>query len=411
MEDKKVKKLIIIVMLISVLLLGLTGIVFAQENIIKIGVAVSLTGKIAYEGRLVKDGYEVWEDWVNTHGGITAGGVNYKVKMVYYDDESTPVRGAKLTEMLITQNKVDFLFGPFSSGITFATTAIGEKYKMITIAPEANAVNIYERGYKYVFSVLPPAPMLMVPIAYMAENLDPKPKTVAIIAANDLFPLSCAEGFRDKCKELGFDVVLFEKYPAGATDISTLLTQVKNLNPDILGVAGYTADSLMAIRQSKELNINPKIYAFSVGVMIPSFIAELGADAEYAFEGEWWLPGMKNSDKVFGTTADYVQACKDKFGPDYMPGYHVSSGSAAGTLLQLAIEKADSIETEKVREALSTLDVELATWPAIAFNEKGQNIKWPHPVIQVQNGKYVIVYPEASQENAPMYPAPEWKER
>jgi len=411
MEDKKVKKVMIVVVLISILFLGLTGIVSAQENIIKIGVAVSLTGKIAYEGRLVKDGYEVWEDWVNSHGGITAGGINYKVKMVYYDDESTPVRGAKLTEMLITQNKVDFLFGPFSSSITFATTAIGEKYKMITIAPEANAVNIYERGYKYVFSVLPPAPMLMVPIAYMAENLDPKPKTVAIIAANDLFPLSCAEGFRDKCKELGFDVVLFEKYPAGATDISTLLTQVKNLNPDILGVAGYTADSLMAIRQCKELNINPKIYAFSVGVMIPSFIAELGADAEYAFEGEWWLPGMKNSDKVFGTTADYVQACQDKFGPDYMPEYHVSSASAAGTLLQLAIEKADSIETEKVREALSTLDLELATWPAIAFNEKGQNVQWPHPVVQVQNGKYVIVYPEASQENAPMYPAPEWKER
>ena len=411
MEDKKVKKVIIFVMLISILLFGLTGIVSAQENIIKIGVAVSLTGRMAYEGRLVKEGYEVWEDWVNSHGGITAGGVNYKVKMVYYDDESTPVRGAKLTEMLITQNKVDFLFGPFSSGITFATTAIGEKYKMITIAPEANAVNIYERGYKYVFSVLPPAPMLMVPIAYMAENLDPKPKTVAIIAANDLFPLSCAEGFRDKCKELGFDVVLFEKYPAGATDISTLLTQVKGLNPDILGVAGYTADSLMAIRQCKELNINPKIYAFSVGVMIPSFITELGEDAEYVFEGEWWLPGMKNSDKVFGTTADYVQACKDKFGPDFMPGYHVSSGSAAGTLLQLAIEKADSIETEKVREALSTLDVELATWPAIAFNEKGQNIKWPHPVIQVQNGKYVIVYPETSQENAPIYPAPEWKDR
>lgn len=252
------KKVIIVAMLISILLLGLTGIVSAQENIIKIGVAVSLTGKIAYEGRLVKDGYEVWEDWVNSHGGITAGGINYKVKMVYYDDESAPVRGAKLTEMLITQNKVDFLFGPFSSSITFATSAIGEKYKIITIAPEANAVNIYERGYKYVFSVLPPAPMLMVPIAYMAENLDPKPKTVAIIVANDLFPLSCAEGFRDKCKELGFEVVLFEKYPAGATDISTLLTQVKNLNPDILADAGYTADSLMVIRQCKELNINPK---------------------------------------------------------------------------------------------------------------------------------------------------------
>ena len=407
----KVKKNFILLISIIILLISLVGTVFAQENIIKIGAAVSLTGKMAYEGRLVKQGYEVWEDWVNSHGGITAGGKNYQVKIVYYDDESEPVRGAKLTEKLITQNKVDFLFGPFSSAITFATTAIGEKYKKITIAPEANATKVYERGYKYVFSVLPPAPMLMVPIAYMAEELEPKPKTVAVISANDLFPLSCAEGFRDKCKELGFEIVLFEKYPAGATDISTLLTKVKDLNPDILGVAGYTADALMVMRQCKELNINPKMYAFSVGVMIPGFIEELGADAEYAFEGEWWLPNMKTKDKVFGTTADYVQACKDKFGEDYMPEYHVSSASAAGTLLQLAIEKADSIETEKVRDALASLDVELSTWPAIAFNEKGQNIKWLHPVVQVQNGKYIVVYPESSQENAPIYPTPEWKKR
>lgn len=407
----KVKKNFILLISIIILLISLVGTVFAQENIIKIGAAVSLTGKMAYEGRLVKQGYEVWEDWVNSHGGITAGGKNYQVKIVYYDDESEPVRGAKLTEKLITQNKVDFLFGPFSSAITFATTAIGEKYKKITIAPEANATKVYERGYKYVFSVLPPAPMLMVPIAYMAEELEPKPKTVAVISANDLFPLSCAEGFRDKCKELGFEIVLFEKYPAGATDISTLLTKVKDLNPDILGVAGYTADALMVMRQCKELNINPKMYAFSVGVMIPGFIEELGADSEYAFEGEWWLPNMKTKDKVFGTTADYVQACKDKFGEDYMPEYHVSSASAAGTLLQLAIEKADSIETEKVRDALASLDVELSTWPAIAFNEKGQNIKWLHPVVQVQNGKYIVVYPESSQENAPIYPAPEWKKR
>jgi len=405
-----VKKILVSIILISVLLVGLVGTAFASDGVIKIGAAVSLTGKMAYEGRLVKEGYEVWEDWVNSHGGINAGGKNYQVKMVYYDDESTPVRGAKLTEKLITQNKVDFLFGPFSSSITFATTAIGEKYNIITIAPEANATKVYNRGYKNVFSVLPPAPMLMVPIAYLAENLDPKPKTVAIITANDLFPL-CAEGFRDKCIELGFDVVLFEKYPAGATDISTLLTKVKNLNPDILADAGYTADALMVMRQCKELNINPQMYAFSVGVMIPSFIEELGADAEYAFEGEWWLPNMKNEDAVFGTTADYVQACKDKFGEDYMPEYHVSSASTAGILLQLAIEKADSVETEKVRDALASLDLELSTWPAIAFNEKGQNIKWLHPVVQVQNGKYVVVYPESSQENAPIYPAPEWKKR
>ena len=405
------KRILISVMLVSILLFSLVGTVFTQENIIKIGAAVSLTGKMAYEGRLVKQGYEVWEDWVNSHGGIDVGGENYKVKVIYYDDESNPVRGAKLTEKLITQNKVRYLGGPFSSSITFATTAIGEKYGVLTIAPCANALKIYDRGYKYVFSVLPPANTLMAPIAYMAENLDPKPKTVAVISANDLFPLSCAEGFVDYCKNIGFEVVLFEKYPAGATDISALLTKVKYLNPDILGVAGYTVDSLMVIRHCKELNINPRIYAFSVGVMIPAFVKELGADANYVFEGEWWLPNMKNKDSVFGTTADYVRACKDKFGEDYIVPYQLSCASAAGTLLQLAIEKADSLDTDKVRDALASLDVELASWPAIAFDETGKNVKWLHPVIQVQDGKYVVVYPESSQEGAPIYPTPEWKKR
>ena len=407
------KKILVSIILISVLLVGLVGTAFASDDVIKIGAAVSLTGKLAYEGREVKRGYEVWEDWVNSHGGIDAGGKNYEVKMVYYDDESAPVRGAKLTEKLITQNKVDFLFGPFSSAITFATTAIGEKYKIITIAPAANAPSIYNRGYKYVFSVMQPATNLMTPLAYMAENLDPKPKTVAIIAANDLFPLSVAEGFKDKCKELGFEVVLFKKYPAGATDISSLLSQVRGLNPDILVDSGYTADCLMVIRQCKGLNINVKMYAFALGVEIPSFVQELGDDAEYAFGAYIWVPAtvMKGSDKVFGTTQNFLQASKDKIGSDYVPTAQMAAGSAAGSLLQLAIEKANSIETEKVREALASLDVQLATGPAIAFNEKGENIKIAGAVVQIQNGKCLVVYPESFQENAPIYPTPEWKER
>lgn len=407
---------VLFVAVICVLLLGLTGIVGCAtttqvENTITIGAAVSLTGKTAYEGKLVQDGYVVWENWVNSHGGITAGGKNYKVKMIYYDDQSDAKTGANLTEKLITQDKADFLFGPFSSAITFATTAIGEKYKKLTIAPEANATNVYERGYKYVFSVLPPAPALMVPIAELASKMNPKPKTVAIITANDLFPISCSNGFREQCKALGFQIVLDEKYAAGATDISTLLSKVKSLNPDILVDSGYTADSLMVMKQCKELDVNPKMYIFAVGVMVPGFVKELGASAEYAFEGEWWLPGMKLTDEIFGTTADYVKACKDKFGADYSPDYHVSSATAAGELLQLAIKKADSIETDKVRDALAGLDVQLVTWPAIAFNEKGQDIKTVHPVVQVQNGQFVLVYPEDSQEKAPLYPAPEWGKR
>ncbi|MCK9316694.1 MAG: amino acid ABC transporter substrate-binding protein [Eubacteriales bacterium] len=407
-----------ILIIVSLILVFVAGNAVALEqseqfdDVIKIGAAVSLTGKVAYEGNLVKQGYEVWEKWVNEHGGIKADGKTYGVEVIYYDDESDPVRGARLTERLITEDEVHFLGGPYSSAITFATSAIGEKYGVITIAPEANATNIYERGYKYVFSILPPAPMLMAPVAYMMdEMLDPKPETVAIISANDLFPLSCAEGFRDHCEELGFDVVLFEKYPAGSTDLSALLTKVKGLNPDVLGVGGYTADSLMVMRQCKELDFNPKLYAFSVGVMVPAYVDEMGADGNYAVEGEWWLPGMILEDPIFGTTEQFNQACKDLFGEDFRPQYWTASSAAAGSILQLAIEEAGTIETDKVREALLGMNVQLTTWPAVEFNEKGQNIQWLHPVIQVQDEEFKIVYPEDSQESEPLYPAPQWSDR
>ena len=413
MGENKLRKIVVFCILISFFLLSLVGTISSQENIIKIGSAISMTGRLAFEGGQLKKGFEVWEDWVNSHGGITAGGIDYKVKIVFYDDESDPVTSAKLTEMLITRDKVDFLFGPRSSGITFATTAIGEKYKMITIAPSANAANIFERGFKYVFAVMPIGSTWMTPVAHMmAEDLHPKPKTIAIITANDLFPLAYSTAFRDLCIEMGFDVVLFEKYPVDTVDISALLTQVKELKPDVISEASSFVGGIRMITQSKELDFNPKLFVLGDGgVTNPNFVKELGTDAEYVIAPVFWTPDMKNTDTVFGTTASYVQACKDKFGPDFIPNYDVSCASTAGILLQLAIEKADSIETEKVREALSSLDVELSTFPAVAFDEKGQNIRWQHPVVQIQNGEIITVYPVFSDEKTIMYPTPEWKMR
>ncbi len=408
-------KKISVVLIVSIIVFSVVGISFAQQfdDIIKIGASVSLTGKTAYEGQMVKQGYEVWEKWVNAHGGIKADGKTYGVEVIYYDDESDPVRSARLTEKLITEDKVNFLAGPYSSSITFATTAIGEKYGVITIASTANAANIYNRGYKYVFSVLPPASLVMAPIAYMMnEELDPKPKTVAIVVANDLFPLDVATGFNDICKELGFDVVMFEKYPPGSTDLSALLTKVKALNPDVLAGGGYTADALMILRQCKELDYTPKLFASAVGVFVPAFIKEIGADGNYAVEGEWWVPAMKTEDHIFGTTEDYLQACRDILGEGFVANYQTAAASATVSIIQMAIEKAGTIETEAVRDALIGFDIiETACFSPVEFNEKGENVQWLHPVIQIQNEEVKVVYPVESQESAPLYPAPAWKER
>jgi branched-chain amino acid transport system substrate-binding protein len=408
----RVKRLIRIA-LVTALFLALASFAYAaggeetaEEKVIKIGCAVSMSGRVSPEGNALKEGAEVWEKFVNDKGGIDVGGEKYRVEVIFYDDKSDSATGAKLTEKLITEDEVQFLLGPFSSGITFATSAIGEKYGVITVAPLANATNVYERGFKHIFSVLPPAPTLTQPIFDLVATFNPKPKSVAIVIANDLFPISCAEGAKERAESLGIDVVLYEKYPAESTDVTTLLTVVKDKNPDMLLNSGYTKDALMVVRQTKEVGFNPKILAFSVGVMLPEFIPSLGADAEYVYEGEWWLPTMEADGPVFGSTANYVKLFEEMHGKT--PDYHASCGTAAGTLLQLAIERAGTLDTEAVRAEMLKLDVELASFPSIKFNQKGQNVSSEHPVVQVQNGEYVVVYPP---QNEAVYPMPSWDAR
>ena len=118
----------------------------AMAQTIKIGAAVALTGRFSKEGKLVHDGFKIWLEEVNKRG-INVGGQRMKVDLILNDDESEPQTAVKLTEKLITQDKVQFILGPFSSPITQQTSVIGEKYKIITIAPQANSDPIYERGF------------------------------------------------------------------------------------------------------------------------------------------------------------------------------------------------------------------------------------------------------------------------
>ena len=148
--NRRIGNLFLISAVFLVYSLGLIGSptpVNAQEKKIRVGAAVSMTGGLAKEGSLVKKGYEAWSEWANSRGGINVGGRMQKVEIVFYDDKADVATSAKLTEKLITEDKVDLILGPFSSGITAATSAIAEKHGYLTIAPFANGDFVYERGF------------------------------------------------------------------------------------------------------------------------------------------------------------------------------------------------------------------------------------------------------------------------
>jgi len=384
------------------------GSAISAEKVLKLGASVCITGRLAKEGGYVKDGYTLWMEEINKKGGIKVGSDRYKVEIIFYDDKSDPQTGAKLTEKLITEDKVNFILGPYGSGITLATSAIAEKYKVLTVACQANAVNIYERGFKYIISILPPATFYLRPVIDLSQKLNPKAKTAAVIWADDAFPEYCGKGAADYAKEKGLNVVYAGKYPKDAKDLSTILLEAKSKNPDILLGGTYFNDGLLITKQMKEQNFNVKLIGLSVGPQLPAFVENLGKDAEYVTGCEWWTPYAPWKDDFFGTSLNYSKMMEKRFG--YTPSYHPTSASVAGLVLQMAIEKAGTLDVDKVTETLRSMKVQ-TIWGPMAWNKAGQNVEIHSAAVQVLKGKMEVVYPFEGKTADVVYPFVPWTKR
>jgi len=239
------------------------------------------------------------------------------------------------------------------------------------------------------------------------QKLNPAPKTVALLYADDSFDVSVAKGTRDLLKKAGLKTVLDERYSTNATDFSVLLSQIKSNNADAVLVAGHETEVLNFIRQAKSLNVSPKFYSFTVGVPSADFRKALGKDANGASGMTAWLPASTLKDKWFGDAEQFAKAYKAKFG--YDPDYHAAAGVAAVEALVNAIEAAGSLDANKVRDALAKTDFE-SVYGRIAFNEKGQ-INLPQIMIQIQNDKVVSIYAGKDFLNKLEYPLPPWDKR
>ncbi len=388
--------------LVTALLLWF-GLAFAQD-VLKLGAAVSFTGKYAKEGELLKKGYELWKDKVNSLGGIKVGKKRYRVEIIYYDDQSDPKTTAKLIEKLITEDGVRFILGPYGSAQVFAAAGVVEKYRALMVQGGGASTKIYRQGYKHVFGVFNVAPDYGKNLIDLAVSLSPKPRTVAILYEKDIFSEDAAKGAREEARKKGLKVVLFEGYPKGTQDLSSLMLKLRLKRPDVVIGAGHFRDSVLVVKQLKQFKINPKFLGLTVGPPLPAFVKALGRDAEYVFGPVQWSKAFRYKDPLFGSTQGYVRAFREKYGED--PEYHSAGGTAAALSLQLAIERAGSLEVEKVRKALLSMKEE-TFYGVIGFDETGKIVTKRMAVIQVQGGKPVTVYP--FQEAKPVYPKPEWK--
>jgi branched-chain amino acid transport system substrate-binding protein len=368
----------------------------SAQEVIRFGAPLPITGPLAPEAVKQQQGYDLWAEQANKAGGINVGGKKYKVEIVYADYQSNTPRSVQTTEQMITQDKVNFMFGPFGSGAAKAASTIAEKYKVPMLAATASSSQVYDQNYKYLFGTFTPNDTLTTPLTNLVKAKAADVKKVAILARNDLFPLAIAQEMEKSAKANGLEVVYSEKYAINTLDHSATLSQIKSLAPQWIFVTGYTNDLLLIRKQMGDQQIKAGVVTMIAGPAYQEFIESAGASAENISSASWWHPAEQYDGKdLFGSTANFVKLFKDKYKLE--PDYAHASAAVCGALFQMAIEKAGSLDRDKVRDELAKMDV-VTFWGPVKFGANGQINSLEPPVFQIQGGKPVVLFPDAIKQ-------------
>ena len=362
------------------------------QDVIRIGAPLPLTGPLSPEGIKQQQGYDLWAEVANSKGGIKASGRSYKVEIVYVDYASNTPRAVQTAERLITEDKVNFLFSPFGSGATKAASSVSEKYEIPTVAATASSEQVYDQGYKYLFGTFTPNDTLTEPLSNITTKRDPNIKRVAILARNDLFPLAIGNEMEKSAKKRNLNIVMFEKYAIGTMDHASAITQMRGAKPDWIFATGYINDLILIRKQMSDLGVSAPVVTMIAGPAYKEFMEATGPLAENVSSAAWWHPAVRYDGKgVFGSTENFNKLWEQKYKD--VPDYAQASAAAAGEIFQLAIEKVDSIDPKKVRDALAALDA-TTFYGRIKFGATGQITSLDPPVFQIQGGKPVVLFPD-----------------
>lgn len=368
------------------------------DNVIQIGAAISETGAYSIEGEQIRRGYDIWVDWVNEeYGGIEVDGETYTVEMIYYDDESDPETATRLVEQLISEDEVDFIFGPYSSGLTIAVSSITERSQKLLFAGGGAANSVYDRGFQYIFGPLSPTS------EYTRSGLEQLAElgaeTLGIVHMDDAPMTDIMNGSSAIAEELGLEVVAVQSVPSNATDITGAMSQVAAAEPDIFLGAGHTVMGILFVRTMENIGWAPPYPLLIQAPSEPAFVEELGVETVEGILGPTqWHRTADWEGEWFGSAQDYYDLFVETY--DEEPSYLPPGATASALSLQLAIEEAGTLEVEAVAQALRDFDVETFFGP-INYSEEdhpsgivGSNPDRPMLTIQLKDGKQVVVAPE-----------------
>jgi branched-chain amino acid transport system substrate-binding protein len=347
---------------------------------IVIGGTVSETGALAEDAEYQVKGIEAAIADANEHGGWLGRKIEFKV----YDDKSSPGTAVLLYTRLITQDRVDLLVGPYSSGITQAIAPLVNKYGMATIEPGASMPNIYVSGNKWNIQGTAPSSTYLDELLPVAKQ--DGARSVAVLALKSAFTLACSEARIDQAKKLGMKVVYETTYSLPSPDFSATALAIKSAHPDVVIGCTYFPDAVGIAKALHDQGFAPKFLGETVGTAEPAFGTALGPLADGIIGNTSWWPN-------FDTPGSQAAVARYKAMFHQDPDYHAITGYAAIEALGQAVKATNSLDQTKLRDWMlhNSAPTVLGTFKV---NADGLSTGYGQYMLQWQDGTMKLITPK-----------------
>jgi len=348
---------------------------------ITIGFGMALTGGLAAAGKTALLAMQIWQDDVNAKGGL----LGRPVKLVYYDDQSTPPTVPGIYTKLLDVDKVDLIVSGYGTNMTAPAMPVAIQHDRLFLGLFALAVNA-EFHYPKYFSMLPTGPdpkhAFSEPFFKVVMAKDPKPKTLAIVAADAEYPKNASEGARDTAKALGLQIVYDKSYPPSTADYSPIIHAVQAANPEIVFVASYPPDSVGMVRAATEIGLKTRYFGGGmVGLQFTSVKQQLGPKLNGILDYDWWIPAPTMQFPGIIEFLKKYQAKAPGEGIDPLGWYLPPFAYANLQVLGEAIEGVKTLDQAKLADYIRTHPFNTIVGD-ISFGKDGE---WSKPrVLEVQ---------------------------
>ncbi len=391
-----------------------------NENVITMGAAISKSGQLAANGKAFSDGYNTMVKWLNEEkGGLQVGDSKKKIELIEYDDESKVETTTRLVEKLITQDNVDVLLGPYSSGATYAAVPVARKHQQLMIEGAGIADKIfkdYNQQKNWVFGTTPPASRYILGCVRLPANLGAT--RVGMFSDQGTF----AQGLRSAAKaevenQNSMELVVDESIPRDARDVSSIITKMQNRNVDFAMFNTHLELGVLAHNTAKDQGFSPKMIYGGSGVAEPEYWEGVGESLVGTTFYTTWAPSLETpGNPVFGLGNQLAQETYKNYRQNNaIDGQSLdewSSRRASGMQViqcaAYAVEQAGSTKTSDLRQALSGMNAQ-GLIAKLEFDDIGRMKGTGYAGQRHSKDEMPIVYPNDVKMADPIYPDPGWQ--